>query len=86
MPCTLGIVNINVDIYYLLPEFTLGEMLEFYKKKYDQKNVAFILKSLIWFEDVDLADWPVLIDNPESKWGDVKKRLEKVVLDFARNT
>lgn len=73
-----------IDVYYLLNEYKLGQMLEFYKEKYNQENVSFILKSLIYFEEVDLADWPVLIENPKLKWADVKKRLEKVVLDYAR--
>jgi len=71
-----------IDLYYLLNKFDLGRMLEFYQKKYEQENVAHILKSLIYFKDVDLADWPVLIENPKLKWVDVKKRIEKVVLDF----
>jgi len=75
-----------IDIYYLLDEFKLGEMLEFYKEKYNQENSAFVLKSLIWFEDADLADWPVLVLNPTLKWVDVKKRIEEVVLDYARST
>ena len=57
--------------------------LEYYQKKYDQENVAHILKSLVYFNDVDLTDWPVLIENPKLKWGDVKKRIEKAVMDYA---
>lgn len=74
-----------IDIYYLLNENKLGQMLEFYKEKYNQENVSFVLKSLIWFEDVDLADWPVMIENPKLKWADVTKRIERVVLDYSRN-
>ncbi|MDX9905285.1 MAG: nucleotidyl transferase AbiEii/AbiGii toxin family protein [Bacteroidales bacterium] len=73
-----------IDIFYLLEKYELGSMLEFYKKKYSQENVAFILKSLIYFKDVDLSDWPVLIDNPKLKWTDVRKRIEKEVLRYAR--
>ena len=75
-----------IDIYYLLNEYKLRKMLEFYQEKYSQENVSFLLKSLIYFDDVDLADWPVLIKNPKLKWVDVKKRIEKVVLDYARRT
>lgn len=75
-----------IDIFYLLKNFELGKMLEFYRKKYDQENVGFILKSLVYFEDVDLTDWPVLIENPKLKWADVKKRIEKIVLEYARLT
>jgi len=72
-----------IDIYYLLKKYNVGKMLEFYQEKYKQQNVAFVLKSLIYFDDVDLADWPVLIENPTLKWADVKKRIEEVVLDWA---
>ncbi len=72
-----------IDLYYLLNKLNLGSMLEYYQKKYDQENVAHILKSLVYFNDVDLTDWPVLIENPKLKWGDVKKRIEKAVMDYA---
>jgi hypothetical protein len=73
-----------IDIYYLLEQYILEDMLGFYKKKYNQDNLSFILKSLIYFDDVDLSDWPVLIVNPKLKWGDVKKRIEKEVLRQTR--
>ena len=72
-----------IDIFYLLQNYNLGSMLGFYQKKYEQENVGHILKSLIYFEDVDLADWPVLIENPKLRWVDVKKRIEKVVLEYS---
>jgi hypothetical protein len=53
-----------IDIYYLLKKYRLEKMLEFYQEKYNQNNISFVLKSLIYFDDVDLADWPVLIENP----------------------
>jgi len=57
-------------------------MLDFYKFKYIQKNDAVILKSLLYFDDVDLSDWPVLLLNPNLKWGDVKKKIETTVLHY----
>lgn len=72
-----------VDIFYLLPRYPLGDMLGFYREKYKQPNDTFILKSLIWFNDVDLADWPLIIDNPGLKWAAVKKRIEKAVLQYS---
>jgi hypothetical protein len=73
-----------IDIYYLLNTYDLKTMLQFYQKKYEQQNVAFVLKSLVYYDDVDLADWPDLIENPKLKWVDVKKRINKVVLDYSR--
>ncbi len=73
-----------IDIFYLLNNYNLGSMLGFYQKKYGQENIGHILKSLIYFNDVDLSDWPVLIENPKLRWVGVKKRIEKVVMDYSR--
>lgn len=66
-----------IDIYYLLDTYTVEEMIVFYKKKYSQFNEVNVLKSLCWFEDVDLSDWPVVLKKPEIKWGTVKKRIKE---------
>ena len=52
-----------VDIYYAFRKFSLKEMLDFYKKKYNQDDETHVLKSIIYFEDVDLSDWPVLLES-----------------------
>ncbi|MEI6435324.1 MAG: nucleotidyl transferase AbiEii/AbiGii toxin family protein [Bacteroidota bacterium] len=71
-----------IDIYYFLSKYSIGNMLDFYKEKYNQQNDTFILKSLIYFTDVDLADYPVLIKDPLLKWSNVKRRIEKAVLNY----
>ena len=71
-----------IDIYYLLSEFRIEKMLEFYQEKYNQQNTSFILKSLIYFKDVDPGGWPVLIKNPKLNWKDIRKRIEKEVLEY----
>jgi Nucleotidyl transferase AbiEii toxin, Type IV TA system len=71
-----------VDIYFILEEnrFKITDMLKFYQMKYNQRGDMHILKSLIYFEDVDLSGWPVLLKKPLLKWTDVKNKLEKEVL------
>ncbi|MBC8321348.1 MAG: nucleotidyl transferase AbiEii/AbiGii toxin family protein [Bacteroidetes bacterium] len=64
-----------IDVYYLLREFTMSEMIDFYSTKYKQYNEVNVLKSITYFNDVDLADWPQLTDNPLLKWDDVKASL-----------
>jgi hypothetical protein len=64
-----------IDIFYLLDEYSIAEMIDFYKKKYSQYNEVNVLKSLTWFEDVNLSEWPVLLKTPKLKWGSVKKRI-----------
>jgi predicted nucleotidyltransferase component of viral defense system len=64
-----------IDIYYLLDKYSIGEMKSFYSYKYNNYNDINMLKSLIWFNDVDLSDWPELIKHPELKWEDVKSKI-----------
>jgi hypothetical protein len=73
-----------IDIFYLLDNFDIGSMLTFYKTKYNQQNDAFLLKSLIYFDEVDLADWPVLVKNPDLRWIDIKKRLTTRVIQYIK--
>jgi len=53
--------------------------------KYNQQNAAHVLKSLIYRDDINLADWLILIRDPELKWATVKKRIEKEVIQFVKN-
>lgn len=71
-----------IDIYFCLKNYPIAEMIHFYKTKYQQESAAHVIKSLIYFEDVDLAEWPVIIKNPELEWSGIKERIENRVLQF----
>jgi hypothetical protein len=73
-----------IDIYFLLAKYDLKTMLSFYLGKYNQKNDLLVLKSLIYFDDVEESEWPVMIREPDLKWKDVKRKIQKRVLDFTR--
>ncbi len=73
-----------IDIWYLLRKFEVPEILGFYRTKYNQTNDAVILKSLLYFDDVDVADWPILISDPALKWTTVKRDIEKKVLNYIK--
>jgi hypothetical protein len=73
-----------IDIYYLLEEYPVAEMISFYKKKYSQYNEVNVLKSLTWFEDVDLSEWPVLLKAPKLQWDTVKKRILKATNTYMK--
>ena len=64
-----------IDIYFLLYKYSFGEILEFFSTKYNLRNNAHALKSLTWFEDVDLNGWPVMIKEPGLNFEKVKKKL-----------
>jgi len=69
-----------IDLFYLLDKFNLADILSCYQTKYNQQNQTHILKSLIYFDDVDLSDWPILIKDPQLKWSQIRKRIEKAVM------
>lgn len=50
-----------VDIYFLLKEFTIKEIIGFYGTKYAQHNTFHALKSLTWFDDIDTTVWPRMV-------------------------
>ncbi len=71
-----------IDIYFLLDHYSVKDMLSFYKTKYSQFNEAVVLKSLIWFDDVDPGEWPVILNNPNLKWDDVKNKIVLATRQF----
>jgi len=73
-----------IDIYFLLDKYDLKAMLGFYLKKYNQENDLLVLKSLIYFDDVQESEWPVMIREPDLKWKDVKRKIQKRVIDYSR--
>jgi hypothetical protein len=73
-----------IDIYFLLEKYDIRNMLDFYRRKYHQENDLLVLKSLIYFEDVAESEWPVLMTEPDLKWIDVKRRLQRRVIDYTR--
>lgn len=71
-----------VDIYFALDnnKYSLADMLKFYQMKYSQHGDMHVLKSLMYFDDVDLSDWPLLLKKLNLNWSDVRTRIEKEVL------
>ena len=47
-----------VDLYFLLEEFSMNEILNFYKQKYADGSEFLVVKSLTYFEDADLQPQP----------------------------
>ena len=55
-----------IDLYFLLSEhdYKVEKLLNNFQAKYTRRNAMHALKSLNYFEDVNLADWPELLKNP----------------------
>ncbi len=71
-----------IDIYFLLDKYSINEMLSFYIKKYNSHNSVNVLKSLIWFNDVDTSEWPLILYNKQLSWSKVKKTIKKTVFEY----
>jgi len=69
-----------VDLYFLLKQFSLTEMLSLANKKYPNNVDVLTLKSLVYFDEAELQpDCEMLI--PIS-WDEVKKEIEKRTLEL----
>lgn len=72
-----------IDIYFILKEFTVAEILEFYKKKYQSRNTFHVIKSLTYFDDINLSDWPEMLLEKELTLDTVKQNIEMHVKNYS---
>lgn len=82
--CGRGSKKDFYDIYSLLQEFSLKEMLDFYDYKFNSDNSWMALRSLQYFDDADTQEPPELISSfPD--WSEIKKILIDTVNNFKFN-
>ena len=62
-----------IDIYFLFDEFSLEEMLRFYRQKFPDGSEFMVLKSLVYFEDAEQENLPVMLR--EVNWESVKAKI-----------
>jgi len=70
-----------VDLYFLLKEFSLKQILNFYKTKYNDASEYLAVKSLSYFEDAE-QDLPLdmLIETP---WKQVKEHIKIELVHYS---
>ncbi len=66
-----------VDIYFLLKEFPLIELVGFFRKMYPFMDYKFVLESLGAIDMADESDTPLMLEPLE--WNDVKSRIKTEV-------
>ncbi|HCX99933.1 MAG TPA: hypothetical protein DG754_07325 [Bacteroidales bacterium] len=74
-----------INLFFALERHSIAEMISFYQEKYGQQGDMHVLKSLVFFDDVDLSDWPMLIKSPNLKWDEVKAKIEEKVLEYSKS-
>ncbi len=68
------------DIACLLDNYSLTEMLDFFKQKYHNDDIGYILLSLTYFNDAENQDEPITFQI--LTWEAVKKRIKMAVLEY----
>lgn len=65
------------DLYFLLRQFTLAELLDFYAEKFGESSLFHALRSLAYFEDAETDADPIVFE--ELDWKLVKQRIAQAV-------
>lgn len=64
-----------VDIYFLLQDYTLKELIFFYEEKFRDASKYLALKSLSYFEDAEKEPMPIMLKD--FSWEEAKKMILK---------
>jgi Nucleotidyl transferase AbiEii toxin, Type IV TA system len=68
------------DLYFLMKQFTLPELIGFYNEKYPDGNEFMAIRSLSYFGDAEEDEDMSLFKKAD--WSTVKKTLEKAVRSY----
>jgi hypothetical protein len=74
-----------VDIYFLLKTMSFQAIIDSFSKKYGTRNEFHAIKSLTYFDDVDIQTWPEMILEPELQFQEIKNSILKARNDFLRS-
>lgn len=72
-----------IDIYFILKQFTLSQIIDFYSTKYTKRNRFHVLKSLSYFDDIDETIWPRMVLENDLNLTKLKSALTKHVKSFS---
>ena len=69
------------DIFFLLQQYSLNELLDFFKTKFPDWNEFMVLQSLGYFEDAELTETPKVLLG-RITWNQVKTTVSQVVRKY----
>ena len=69
-----------IDLFFILKNYSLATIMEFYTKKYNDGYTFLVLKSLTYFEDADMEEMPFMFNDID--WQTVKDNIKKVHADY----
>jgi len=69
-----------IDMYFLLKQYTINEILDFYARKYPEHNLFRAIISLTYFDDADKQIMPKM--HRPMDWNHVKQTITSIVKDY----
>ena len=69
-----------IDLFFILKNYSLATIMEFYTKKYNDGSTFLVLKSLTYFEDADMEEMPFMFNNID--WQTIKGNIKKAHADY----
>lgn len=73
-----------IDVYFLLNTYSIADLIRAYEQKYSTRSSYHTLKSLNYFDEVRLDDWPDMMGN-KLTWKTVKTKINKEVINYSRS-
>lgn len=78
-----GVKKDFYDLFELLNQFSLNEIIQFHKSKYPLQTLNITIpQAITYFEDADESEDPISLRN--ETWDEVKKGLRKVVNEYLK--
>lgn len=72
-----------IDLFYILKQYSLIELMKFYDTKYHDGSKFLVLKSLAYFEDAEIDQMPFMFGSVN--WQEVEDRIKKIHADYVLN-
>jgi Nucleotidyl transferase AbiEii toxin, Type IV TA system len=66
-----------IDLYFILRQFSLDEVVGFYEAKFPGHESFHVIKSLTWFDDAEREPGPIMLEPVE--WAGVKETIRAAV-------
>jgi hypothetical protein len=63
-----------IDLFFILKDYSLATLIDFYTKKFNDGSTFLVLKSLTYFEDADMEEMPFMFNNID--WQTIKDNIK----------
>jgi hypothetical protein len=73
-----------IDVYFLLKQYSINNLLDFYRIKYKTRNILHVLKSLNYFDDINADDWPEMLLEKDVTLTKVRQTIEDHIAGYSR--